>query len=331
MLILSFVPLTILSNSLEERHDSLFISQIIYNVFTDNYDEAYKICDYLIKTNPDDPSGYFFKAYSLMAEMTEKHENLHQDKFFELLDSVEIAANKLMDTCQIDCKAWCQWYIGNVWAYRSLWKARFGSFIAAYKLSSKAGKKYKLGLSYDSSLYDLYAGLGAYHYWKSAKAGFLRKIRLFKDERKKGIEELRLAADYSLISRETAKKTLITIYNDYKQYDSAIIIAEDMLEKYPNGVSFLWGMSWAYYYKKDYSRACDYFVQLRNQLTKNSGNYYKIIICDAQITRCYEQLKMKIEAKEWANHLNNYYDQISVKVHSEQKKNIKYLKKMMNH
>ena len=316
------------AESLHSRFDRNLLSDIVYQVFTDEYDSAYTLCEGLIAAYPDNPSGYFFKAFSMMAQMTEEYEDLYQQEYFALLDSVEMLATNIYDTCESDCKAWCCWYRGNIWAYRSLWKARFGSFVSAYKLSTKARESYELGLQHDSTLLDLYAGLGAVHYWKSAKGGILRSLGVLTDERKKGIAELKLAAMSSILSRETAKKTLITVLSDYGQYDSAIVYAEDMLARYPNGKSFLWGISWAYYHKKDYLRAHEYFLQLRRRLLESPGNYYKLIECDAQIARCLEKLGQKERAAEWCKQNVLYLPSVSEIVRKKQRDNTEYLVRM---
>ena len=89
-------------------------------------------------------------------------------------------------------------YLGHQAAYRSLYEARFGSRFSALTYGLKAKGFYRDGLAADSALYDLYLGLGSYHYWKSAKAGILRTAGIFNDDKEKGISEIRKAIDSSL-------------------------------------------------------------------------------------------------------------------------------------
>ncbi len=318
------------SRSIDDRFDRDRLSKIIYSIFTDEYNNAYRLCDSIIIVYPNNPSGYFFKAYTMMTEMTEEYNSMYQEDYLRLLDTVEFLANNIIDTCRNEGKALCYWYIGNVWAYRSLWKARFGSVISAYKSTIKAQKCYEAGLKCDSSLHDNYAGLGAIHYWKSAKSGFLRILGNKGDEREKGILELKQAAKTSVLSCETAQKTLITILNDYKQHDSAIVYAKKLLQNYPDGRSFLWGMSLAYYYKNDYQQACKYLERLRNILAQRPGNYYKLIECDAQIVRCLAKLRKPDRAERWAAQTGEYIHSLSENVRKKQKDNLRYLVEMTN-
>ena len=158
----------------------------------------------------------------------------------------------------------------------------------------------------------------------------MRKLGIIKDERKKGIAELKLAVESSILSRETAQKPLIAVLNDYKQYDSAIAYAEEMLLNYPDGRTFLWSISWAYYCKKNYQKACEYFMRLRRNLAERPGNYYKLIECDARIARCLDKLKKKEKAGEWSAQAMKYLHLLSEEVREKQKDNIKYLVKMTN-
>ncbi len=307
------------------QYDHKLISDIIYLVFTDRYDAALSLCDSIIAVRSDDPAGYFFRAYTLMAAMTEEHDDSHREAFVRSLDSVEYLVTRIVDTCQTDRRAWCYWYLGNVWAYRALWTGRFGSSASAYKLATKARKQYEKSLDCDSTLYDNYAGLGAVHYWKSAKGGLFRTLGLIRDERAKGIAELKLAAASATLSRETAQKTLITVLNDYNQYDTAIAYAKEMLDRYPDGRSFLWGISYAFYHKGDFARAHQYFQRLRKNLEKRPGNYYKLIECDAQIARCLEGLHLNEAARSWAMPAIVYIYSVPEEVRDKQKENIEYL------
>lgn len=319
------------SGSLHEEMDQALLSDIVYQVFTDQYDSAYTLCDRVILARPDSPSGYFFKAYSMMAQMTEEYDDSCQLEYFALLDTVESLSNGIYDTCGSDGKAWCCWYLGNIWAYRALWKARFGSVVSAYKLSKRARESYELGLQHDSTLLDLYAGLGAVHYWKSAKGGVFRTLGMLTDDRKKGIAELKQAAAGSVLSKETAKKTLITILSDYHQYDSAIAYAEQMLASYPEGKSFLWGIASACYSKKDYQRSYDFFLKLRSRLAQKPGNYSKLIDCDAQIARCLEKLGLKEQAAEFCHQKTLYLQSVPQDIRKKQKDNINYLVETRRH
>ena len=184
------------------------------------------------------------------------------------------------------------------------------------------------GLRADSTLYDLYLGLGSYHYWKSAKAGILRWILLFKDERDKGIAELKLAADSAQLFREAARSALIWAWLNEKQYDSTVAIASEFAARYPNGKSFLWPLAEAYLKSRRYIDALTIYEDLRNRLEPDPGNYYNLIEVDSRIARCYEELRRIDDAADVGKRARTYLDDIPSNTRQRQRSNLKYLKRL---
>ena len=152
-----------------------------------NYGAAHEIISRLYPDDSSDPAGYIFRATVLQAEMIEAEENLSGDKLKLLCDSTKQSAEIKLNNCSASDSALCYLYIGHQYSYRALWEARFGSKFSALKNGYKARGQYQKGLEIDSTLYDLYLGLGSFHYWKSVKSGILGSLGIFKDERQKGI------------------------------------------------------------------------------------------------------------------------------------------------
>ncbi|MFQ6007799.1 MAG: tetratricopeptide repeat protein, partial [Candidatus Zixiibacteriota bacterium] len=276
---------------------------------------------------PDDPSGYLCQAIVLISEMFDREENLYEKEFRWLLDNVESKASKINDTASAATCAWMSLLVGHAKAYRSLWESHFGSFIKAIKFGHEAKTEYEKGLSCDSSLYDLYFGLGLYRYWKSAKAGLLRSVGLFEDERDRGITELRLAADSSLVSQEAARCAFIWIQMNQKEYDSVINSCRRMLEKYPDGKTFLWPLAKAYLKKRDFQSAARIYGRLRELVAADPGNYFNLIECDYYLYYCYEKLTLGVEAEQVAHAAMEYYDRIPQKTRTRQRTKIAFLKR----
>jgi len=294
-------------------------------LFNDRFEGVQALYDGYIEVYPDDPAGYLFKAAALMGEMADREENLYPESFRSLIDSVERKVERQIDTCSGRTQAWFCLFRGHAKAYRSLWEARFGSFITAVKLGVDARADYTEGLRADSSLYDLYLGLGSYHYWKSARAGLLGFLRLLKNEKVRGISELRLAADSSLISREGARSALAWVWLDAKEYDSVIAAAGELAASYPEGKSFLWPLASAWFLSERYDQALQVYRTLRQRLAVLPGNCYNLIECDYHICRCLEKLRLKDEARQAALAVGEYYDDIPQDVRRRQRKKMVYL------
>ncbi len=279
------------------------VQQLLFNdrfVAADSLNEAF------IQNHPTDPAGYLFKASVQLAVMTDHEENLFEEEFKHLLDTVMVLSESVMDTCAPATSAWMALWRGHAHTYGSLWESRFGSTVGAIKRGYRARGEYELGLAFDSSLSDLYMGLGAFHYWKSAKAGILRQLRLFQNDKDKGIAELRKATESSLISKESARNALIWIWLDMKEYDSAIVTCRQMLRQYPHGKLFLWPLAQAYYLTEDWSACAETYARLRELLILNPGNYFNLIECDYYLLQCHDRMGMPEKARATAKEILKY-------------------------
>ncbi len=305
------------------------IAQIERQVMLDSFAVADSICLELISSHPDDPAGYFFRAVGLLAEMVDGHEDLYPELYLATLDSVDATVNRLIDTCGPDILPWCHLFRGFAKSYRALYYGQFGFSSEAYKFGKAAVEDYEACLALEGAPYDAYLGLGSFHYWKSARAGFWRVFGIISDEREKGIREMELAIDSSTISRNAARKSFIAILTDHKEYDRAIALASHMLAEFPGGRSFLWGLARANYAKKDYSASLKYYEKLRLQLAERPGNYYKLVECDAFIARCLSEMGRRRDARLEAVHFLAYQDQIPETTLELQKDHIEYLREVI--
>lgn len=296
-------------------------------LLNDRFAEVDSIYAEFIKEYPTDPAGYLFRSAALIAEMSDREEDIHGDRAKLFLDSTVSLATRLLDSSDNrSTRAWMHLWLGHAKANRSLYLSQFGSFISALKQGMASKGDYHKALKEDSTLYDAYFGLGSYHYWKSAKAGILGWLRIFKNEKKKGIRELHLAEDSSLLSRDIAVAGLTWVWLDKKEYDSTIVYASKMTKAYPEGKSFFWPLAEAYFRKKDYASAIEVYRQLREPLERNPGNYYNLIEVDYQICRTLEKWSRPDELPAIAKRTEGYLKYISKVTWERQEGKINYLR-----
>jgi len=296
----------------------------------DQFMAADSLCRVYIRAHPTDPGGYLMLAGTLLAEMIDQEENLYPIPFSALLDTVDLLCTRVLDTASANTRAWMYLLKGHARSYRSLWESRFGSLSTAVKLSFDGRSEYDRALECDRTLYDIYAGLGSFHYWKSAKVGgLLRWLGIFNDERREGIAELYLAAESSLVSRESARISLIWVWLDAEKYDSAIAIAMTLIPLYPEGKSFLWPLAQAYYFKRDFANSAIYYAMLREKILPRPGNYFNLVEIDYYLTRCRIRIDDTVGAREAAERFTSYERDIPAKTLERQRKKIDYLRGMI--
>lgn len=296
-------------------------------VFNCRWAAADSIITELSRLDAADPAGLLFRAAALQAEMTDREENLYGNRFLALCDSVKSLAEKKLANCSSRDSALCYLYIGHQDAYRSLWESRFRSNFSAVKLGMKAKGACQNGLKADSTLYDLYVGLGTYHYWKSVKSGILRSAGLFKDEREKGIDEIETTVDSSLFSKDAARSALIWIMIDRKDYDSALVLAQSLHKKYPEGKTFLWPQAEAYFKSGRFEEAAQVYSRLRLSLLEEPGNYYNLIECSYQLHKALTEIGDKDNMKNVINDIRANYENIPRETKRVQKQKLGYLLK----
>ncbi|MBK7142178.1 MAG: hypothetical protein IPH75_08875 [bacterium] len=297
-------------------------------LFDDRFAQADSVIAAYRHSSPLDPAGILFQAGSLVTQMTDREEEITPDLFKALIDSCLEMTDDVQDLDSPREQAWRFLIRGHAHAYRSIYSSHFGSFTAAIDHGFDAKGEYQNGLKADSTLYDLYFGLGSYHYWKSAKAGFLRWIGIFNNDKAKGIRELQLAADSSLVSREAATNALIWVYFDNNEFDSAKQLVDSAMLRYPNGKAFLWPLAKAQYELKDYAAALATYRELRLRLEQQPGNFYNLIECDYYLTKCHDRLKQDDQAISAARQFVEYYGELTKTVLDRQRSNLSYLRKI---
>jgi Tfp pilus assembly protein PilF len=142
----------------------------------------------------------------------------------------------------------------------------------------KARGKFAKVLKLDSTLYDAYTGIGNYHYWSSVR---LRKYLPFlPDNKEKGLQELRLAADSSRFSAKPAEVTLAWALIHEKRLSEAAAIGRKLHARTSGGRASLWILGSVYWNMGNLSTTQEYYSKLRESLMRaGDQNYYNIIFC----------------------------------------------------
>lgn len=299
--------------------------QVQRAIYNDDFKAADSIGQKLLEVYPSDPLGPFCQAATLLGRMFDQEEAEPRDSLFAWLDMTDSRASQIMDTSNAATSAWMSFFRGHVRSYRALWESKFGSNFRALRLGFGARSEYERGWKFDSSCYDICLGLGLYHYWKSAKGGLLRTLHILKDEMQKGIDELRRAADSSSISSEAAHNSLIWIWLDRKQYDSALVLSRQMAQQFPDGKLFLWPLAETYTRMERFGEAAEVYTKLRLKLEDYTGNYYNLIECDYQLYRCFEKLDDNDRTQMVADRFRTYRDQIPKETNRRQRHKLKLL------
>jgi tetratricopeptide (TPR) repeat protein len=210
--------------------DPLFddaVSRGIALTFNDQFQEASVLFDSLKQEYPDHPAPYFFKAATYQNWMSSYRFNNFQK---ELEENIQITIDKGEALIENEPDAWLHFYVGAAYGYRAFYRFRKHNWIGAYQDGRKGVNNFKEAFELDSTLYDVYLGLGTYHYWRTAKSKFLRIITFWMpDKRELGLQQMEFAVNHGRYAHHEASYGLLISLMDYKKNKEALEILERVI------------------------------------------------------------------------------------------------------
>jgi tetratricopeptide (TPR) repeat protein len=201
-------------------------------VYHEKYDEAICICENVIKTYPNNPLGYLGRAGIYHILMLNYRTSFFDNEFDSVSTlAIQIGAEAIKKNKQ-DASAY--FVLGASYGFRGLNRIRKGKWFGAFRDGLRGISNIKKAHKLDKELYDTYYALGLFYYWKSAKAKVLTFLMMMKDERKKGIEYLRIVSEKGLFSKYEAQFALVEIYYYEYRYEEALIECLTLRDKFPH-------------------------------------------------------------------------------------------------
>jgi tetratricopeptide (TPR) repeat protein len=270
ILILSLLSLLLFSNqaSSQVSMDSEEVDQIIFKGLEYvHQDETFKAVDEfkkLIELFPNDPIGYFYVSATLQTMMDDYRNYSYLDEFNKYMDlAIEKGEEreKRGNLTAYDCL-----YLGGAVGYRGINKALTGDWFGGF-VDGLKGKGYlEKALELNPELYDVYYGLGTYHFWKSLKSKIFWWLPFVKDNRQMGIDMIKLAIEKGKFAAEDAKYALVRIYVENKEHENAFAMIEKLMKSQPNKPFLLWFLGRAQFETKMYAKAINTYQILLNTL-----------------------------------------------------------------
>ncbi|MCK4384899.1 MAG: hypothetical protein KAW52_01420 [candidate division Zixibacteria bacterium] len=230
-------------------------------------DEIFKAVDEfkkLIELFPNDPIGYFYVSATLQTMMDDYRNYTYLDEFNKYMDlAIEKgeARKKKGDLTAYDCL-----YLGGAIGYRGIHKGLTGDWFGAF-VDGLKGKGYlERALKLAPEFYDVYYGLGTYHFWKSLKSKIFWWLPFVKDNRQMGIDMIKLAIKKGKYAKEDAKYALVRIYVENKEYENAFAMIEKLRKIHPNKSFLLWFLGRTQLETKMYTEAINTYQTLLKEL-----------------------------------------------------------------
>jgi tetratricopeptide (TPR) repeat protein len=292
----------------------------------ENYELAENIFTRIISAEPENPEGYFFLGACYQTQMIDLESDFKEEEFYHNMEkSIELSKKRIeKDGNDI----WAHFYLGNAYGSMAVYDAKHKRWWSGLKKGLKAKSAFKKVVELNSTFYDAYLGLGSYHYWVSVVTKSLRWLPFLRDDREKGIEEVKLAAEKSLYTKESALYSLIYVYLEEKEYDKAINLAMEMNQRFPESKLFLWPLADALYMKRDWENCIRHYEKILKLISNpDPSGYFNTIECRHRMAECYFHLELYDKCKEECERVLSY--QISEDVKKRLKKELKDTKNLL--
>jgi len=256
---------------LSEKLDSVIVKGI-YLIQREQYDEGMAEFQKIIDFYPEEPMGYFFIAVAFQSLIDDYRHEAFKPEFEKYIDTAIAKGEKRLEENQNSAEH-C-FYLGGAHGYRGIYRSFRGNWWGAFRDAWRAKPLLEKALELDSTLYDAYLGLGAYHYWGSIKAKLLSWLPFIGDEREKGIKELYLAVEKGKYASLEAKFSLLRVYNEEKEYDRVLKLSQELKSVKEDEPFRLWMTGQAYRGLKRWDDALKTYQKLLDYL--KSSSYYDL-------------------------------------------------------
>jgi len=284
-------------------YEMAVILKTIDYVFADSFERAREITNALNDTFPGQPLYHLLIASIIHAQMMDGENFGSEKEFMTNIDYCLDALERWTERYPND--PWGHFFMGSAQGYKSIWQGQKGSWLKSLLSGLKAKGKFYDALKLDPRLLDCYTGIGSYHYWSSVK---LRKIFPFlSDDRRKGLEELKLAMDSSYISRQAAAIGYGWALLNERKYSDALRVARALHDSTGGARNALWLLGGIYWGRGDLRNAAENYGLLINSLDRVGGqNYYNLIYCRYRRGFCLYGMKKYKEAEQEFRTLLSY-------------------------
>jgi tetratricopeptide (TPR) repeat protein len=303
-LLLLILLLPVVSVHGDVSMDSPEVNSIIFTglrlVYADSNLQAVDEFKKLIDLFPDDPIGYFYVAATLQNVMDDYRNYSYSDEFDKYLNlAIKTAEDRKKKG---NLGPYDYLYLGGAIGFRGIHEALTGDWFDAF-VDGLKGKGYlEKALKLDPQMYDVYYGLGSYHFWRSLKSRSFWWLPFIGDNRQKGIDMIMQAIDKGKYAKQDAELALVRIWVENKEYDKAFSQINKLSQIYHNKPYLLWLLGRAQVETNMYSGAIQTYQDLLKALT--SSPYY----APAGEVECrYDMALAYYQNKEY----NNSLDQIN--------------------
>lgn len=255
----------------------------IYNI---QFDSAEVIFKEISLDYPENPAGRFFIAMiDWWKIMLEPEDESYDELFYEKLEDVIYFCDQLLkkNTQNLDAI----FFKGGAIGFRGRLRALRDSWLKAADDGREALPLLQLAWTIDSTNYDIFFGMGIYNYFAEVipeDFPLIKPLMIFfpKGDKRKGLEQLKLAAEKATYASTEAMYFLLMAYFQYEEdLFEAKNYALKLHEKYPNNPVFHRYLGRVHIRLGDYLTASKIFQEIFDRGLNGKTGYNKNALREA--------------------------------------------------
>jgi tetratricopeptide (TPR) repeat protein len=285
--------LFLLFSSFSPEIDSI-LNKAINCSYVEDFARAESLLTIVKKQKPDHPVSYFLLSSLYEMKWVDLGDYSYKDKIFIYADSAMDKAKEW--TKEYPDDPWGYFFIGGSYTLKIFYYVLKEDYFGTFFMINPAVYYLEKAKELDSTLADVYLGLGGWQYMKG-HFPFMGK------DKEKGLAMLRKAIEDSKFVSFYSTLAYANICNREEDYDESISYLEPLIDTFPSSRTFTWPLLKAYYGKKDYYNSLKIVNRLieisaNNNYSKFEAYYYK-----AEILFELERFEEAIDAVETALNL----------------------------
>ncbi len=281
MIVLASVGLVFVEASAQWPADSSVDNRIqrgIKHIYNLEFYDADKQFDEVIRIRPEHPAGPFFKAMTQWQRILSNLDDESQDdRFYDMLEEVIEMCDKMLEKNPEDITA--LFFEGGSLGFRGRLRANRGNWFGAARDAIAALPIVQKAYELDPKNNDILLGMGIYNYYAEiipAEYPIVKPFMVFlpSGDRKKGIEQLKSAAQHAKYARTEASYFLMQNFFLYeKDYQAALLLARQLNKDFPSNPDFQRYLGRCYVSVSNWEEAFRVFSNVLDRVTQRAVGY----------------------------------------------------------
>ncbi len=251
LIIFLFTPLTFAQHFTDKQ-----IQVGLDKIYNFNWSDGTKIFNTLIKKEPKDPRGYYYKSIVYLWYYLGNFNEAYLDTFNYLSDKALELSNEKINTKPT---AELNYLLGSIYYNKSIAEARSGNYLQALWTSNQMKKYLDEAVKIKPDLYDAYLGLGLYNFALSQIPSSLEwaaNLVGINADKEAGLDFVKKAAQKGKLSKVDAEYYLSQIYSRViVNHPAAKELLNNLVRRYPKNLLFNFSLAWVDYELNDLNAA----------------------------------------------------------------------------